>query len=220
MKSLIRVGTIFGLMVALGACVSPLDVKFTDATDEALDKTVFGAESPGMKGLRSGYILGAVGLYGVHAVKTYSGPQSEDDARLILTRLNKLVKRLNDRLGKNTNPQFWYVDYIVETFQFIKVVVEPTKRFYRERWFQHIVARDPIAGAKTALEVVKNLAKVSLYRDAIARDARIVAGTAPGRSVSQNDWKGANEILFEACIRLKTLADDSDTDCAVVKVTL
>ncbi len=220
MKKLTRLGTIFGLMVALGACVSPLDVTFTDATDKALDETIFSAESGGMKGLRSGYILGAVGLYGVHAVKTYSGPQSEDDARLILARFKQMVKRLDERVGRDTNPQFWYVDYVVDTFRFTKVAVEPTKRYYRERLLQHIVDSNPIAGAKTALEAVKNLAKVTLYRGAITRDAKDVAGNDPKRTVSQDDWKGANELFFVACTRLKKLADDSDTDCANVKVTL
>jgi len=38
--------------------------------------------------------------------------------------------------------------------------------------------------------------------------------------VSQDDWNGANELIEEACKRLKQLADDEETDCANVKVTL
>ena len=200
--------------------MSPLDVKLTDGADKVLDDAVFVAKSSGMRGLRSGYILGAVGLYGVHAVKTYSGDQTEDDARIILARLKKIVKRLDQTIGKVINPSFWHVDYLIETFQFIRVAVEPTKRYYRERLFQHIFDGNPIAGAKSALKAAKNLAKVSLYKGAITRDAKNVAGNDPDRSVVQNDWNGANELIQEACARLKKLADDTDTNCTTVKVTL
>ncbi len=220
MKKIARLGTILVLMMSLNACVSPLEVNFNDATDKALGKSVFHTENPSMRGLRSGYILAAVGLYGVHAVKTYSGPNSEDDARLILANLDKMVTRLDERIGKKTNVNFWYVDYVIKTFWFIKIAIEPTKRYYRERLLQHILDGNPIAGAKTALEAAINLAKVTLYRGAITTDAKAVAGNDPNRNVSQGDWKGANELFFEACTRLKKLADSSGTDCTSFKVTL
>jgi hypothetical protein len=215
------------LFVALmvSGCVSPISIGLDDVKEEYLNKEVFSDKTLDLKGrddvkkLRSGYILAAFALYGVHAVKRYSGEDQADDALMIRNRLKMTISFLQERIKDDVdNPEFEYRDYVFNIFRFVKVTTYPTKRYYREHLWQAILSQNAIAIAKDLRDALKGLAEVSWYQGAIKIDAtnvlKIINNKTPP-SVAVGDWNGVNGLLKKACTRLTYLAEgDPSTLCA------
>ncbi len=181
MKRCMTIPVYLGILLVLGACSTSNFYTLEDATEENLAKLTYPVPSEGLRVLRSSYIAGAVARYGVYAVRKYSGEHAEGDATEILGRLDTVAEELKQQMAEVTKSGFEskpleghqrYLEYVTKVLRLVGAAIEPTKRYYREHFFESLVAGNFVAAAETAFEGFRGIVKVAIWRRAITEDAR------------------------------------------------
>lgn len=172
-RSWLGVG-VAALTTMVSACTTDY-LALDKVTDEEIEKISFPAPTPEIDSIRARYIVAGIALYGVHSVEKYSGEHRTDDALMIVNRLKETI-RLQDKFNPSPpkgNTNFHRINRRIETLRLVDAAIKPTRRYYKDKFFDIIVSRDPVSAAKTAFEALKGLAEIDLYKQALLIDARL-----------------------------------------------
>lgn len=161
----------------LGACSTVPLMEAGDVSEQVLGGLIFPAPGDKFVILRSTYIAGGLGSYGVRGVNKFSGPSERtSDAAAILTQLDKARRKLKDFKEKIRNGSMLgeverqrYIDSAVDL---VRIATAPTRREYRRRILGLAAGFDAVGAADTARDALIGITKVGRYREAMVLDAR------------------------------------------------